>query len=204
MDKWEVLVLGVVSIVALLFMLVAGYRSITGSLIQEYEEVYELGTEILKHAPQHYPRFSYIPLAAPGYDPAELPDKDYLTPETVGFQVNRIPISFPNYNFPIGLKRDRIHTYSGSAGHYEEDPRPFLQGFLCAYAYKVLGAPLRCERVPLGYADGKVTFARGYAPDEYIAYQAAGTDFAALFVLANPEYGILAASNVAYLKWVED
>lgn len=198
----EVFVLGIVSILALLLMLVVGYRSITGALIQEYEESYELGTQILKHAPQHYPRFAYLPLKASNYSAEELPPKDYLTPELITLQVNRVPIPERMLNYFISLQKDRIHTFSGSAGYYEEDPTRFLQGHLCSYAYKITGAPLRCERVLLAYDDGTVTFARGYAPDEYIAYQAAGTDFGALFVLTNPEYGILAASPIAYLRYV--
>jgi hypothetical protein len=55
--------------------------------------------------------------------------------------------------------------------------------------------------VQLAYADGSVVFAQGYDIDEFIGGQAQGTDFAALFIVANREYGILGASPVAYLRW---
>jgi len=196
----ELFVLGIISILAVGVLFIGS--GITGLLI-ESEEVYELGTQIFKHAPQSYPRLSYVPLAgqASTYDPAELPSQEYLAPETISFAVNRIPLIGPNFNYPFSLKKDRIHTYSGSAGYYEQDPGQFIEGYLCSYAYKIQGAPLRCEQVPLAFADGELTFAQGYPPDEYIAHQATGTDFAAVFILTNPDYGILASSPVAYLRW---
>jgi hypothetical protein len=194
---------GMVSVLALGTMLI-GYQGITGALIDESWETYELGSGIFTQAPQHYPRFDYVRLAEPGYDPESLPSQEALTPEAIVLSVNKIPILQTNYNYALSLERDDIHTFSGTAGSYVNDPTEFLQGYLCAYAYKVMGAPLRCERVKLGFQDGTVTFARGYAPDEYIAYQAVGTDFAAVFVLANAEYGILAASPPAYLKYVRN
>jgi hypothetical protein len=198
--KRELFVLGIVSMTSLLFLFAIGQSVITGSLVDESYEVYEMGTDVLKNAPQNYPRLPYIPLAAPGYDPAELPPRDYLVPQALSFAVDRIAIQESNYNAFLPLKEDRIHTYSGRAGYYAEDPLPFIQGYLCAYAYKIQGAPLRCERVDLAYQDEVVSFARGYDGDEYIGHQAAGIDFAALFLLTNPEYGILAASPVAYLR----
>jgi len=201
--KRELFVLGIVSMASLLFLFTIGNAAITGSLVEESLEVYEMGTEILKNAPQNYPRLPYVPLAAPGYDPAELPPRDYLVPQVLSFAVDRIAIPEYNYDTFLPLKKDRIHTYSGRAGYYAEDPTPFLQGYLCAYAYEIQGAPLRCERVDLAYQDGVVSFARGYDEDEYIGHQAAGLDFAALFLLTNPEYGILAASPLAYLRWVK-
>ncbi len=197
MDRWELWALGIVSILALLVLLF-GSRSLTGALVDESTEVFEVGTEIFKSAPQHYPRFSYVPL---GTTAGPQPPKESLVPETISLQVDRIPIPEYNYYHFISLRRDRLHTFSGDAGYYASDPRKHVQGQLCAYAYKINGAPLRCERVPLNYADGRVVFARGYAEDEYIGYQAAGTDFAAVFLLTNPEYGILASSPVAFLHW---
>ena len=201
MHKNEIFVLGIVSVLVLGAMLVVGEHMLTGLVIDEYAETFEMGTSILKHAPQHYPRLPYFPLSKPSYDPAELPSRDSLTPAFVRLQVDRIEVPEPNYYNFHSLRRDRLHTYSGSAGYYEQDPLPFLQGYLCSYAYKVPGAPLRCERVQLAYGDGSVVFATGYDTDEFIGGQAQGTDFAAVFIVANPEYGILGASPIAYLRW---
>jgi hypothetical protein len=194
----ELLIVGVVSMLGLLLLFV-GHHSITGALIDESYEVYEIGTETLKNAPQHYPRFAYLPLGKPS---GLSPPKAYLTPAFLSLQVDRIPIAEPNYIAFIPLKKDRIHTFSGSAGYYREDPRPHLTGHLCSYAYKIMGAPLRCEQVLFGYIDDKITWAVGKAPGEYVGYQAAGTDFAIVFLLTNPEYGIIASGPIAYLRWV--
>lgn len=201
MHKQELFVLGIVSFAALLFMFAFADQAYTGMLVDDAFETFDVGSAVLTHAPQNYPRLPSIRLATPGYDPSELPEREALLPETLTFSVNRIPITTPNYYESRSLRDDRMHTYSAEMGFYAEDVTPFLQGYLCSYAYKVMGAPLRCERVELGYQDGVVGFARGYPEDEYIGNQATGTDFAAVFVLANPEYGILATSPVAYLHW---
>jgi hypothetical protein len=201
MHKNEVFVMGIVSILVLGAMLIVGEHMLTGLVIDEYGETFEMGTQLFKHAPQQYPRLSYSPLSIPAYDPAELPSKAALTPDTMMFHVDRILVPEMNYQYAISLRRDRLHTYSGSAGFFAEDPTPFLDGYLCSYAYEIMGAPLRCERVPLSYADGSVRFVRGYDTDEFIGGQAQGTDFAAVFLVANREYGILAASPTAFLRW---
>lgn len=199
--KQELFVLGIVSFAALLFMFAFADQALTGLAMVEYFELFELGDTITPQVPNEQPRLPVLRLTAPQYNPALLPDREALTPQTLTFSVNRIPITTPNYYESLSLRDDRMHTYSASMGFYEEDVTPFLQGQLCAYAYKQMGAPLRCEPVELGYHDGVIGFARGYPEDEYIGNQAAGTDFAAFFVLANPQYGILATSPVAYLRW---
>jgi hypothetical protein len=138
------------------------------------------------------------------YDKDQLPPREALVPKALGFLVDRISIPENNmYNF-ISLDKDKIHTFSGIAGYYDKDPTLFIQAQLCTYAYKMPGSPLFCEPAPLTYSNNKITFVNGYKPNYYIAGQAAGTDFAALFVLANPDYGVLAASPIAYLRWVSD
>lgn len=200
MDKLEVLILGIVSIIAILLMLF-GYRSITGSVVDGYEpfDVSQGARTLLPQAPVRIPA---CPLAAPGYAPSELPPQDYITPGMLEFAVDRIPIAWTTPYQSISLDKERIHTFSGSAGYYSEDPRQYVQGFLCTYAYKVKNPPPYCEHVTLGYTDGTISFARGYPPGEYIANQAAGIDFAAFFMLVNPDYGILASSPIAYLRWM--
>ncbi len=202
MDKIEIFILGIVSIVALVLMLFMGYRSITGAYIGTYEP-YNMGLTF-KTASINYPSLESIRINQMDYYPENLPPRAALAPELIGFQVDRIAIPEMNfYNF-ISLKKEKIHTFSGIAGYYEQDPTKYVGGYLCTYAYKVPEAPLSCEQVPLSYTNNKISFARGYAPDYYIAGQASGTDFGAVFVLANPDYGVLAASPVAYLRWVKD
>jgi hypothetical protein len=203
MDKIEMIILGIVSILALILMLVVGYRSITGAAIYGTYEPYNMGL-LFETASSDYPALQSIHINSMDYYPSELPPRTTLVPQLLGFQVDRIVIPESNFYNYISLQRSRIHTFSGVAGYYVKDPTKFVAGYLCTYAYKIPAAPLNCEQVPLSYSENKVTFARGYAPDYYIANQAAGTDFGALFVLANPDYGILAASPVAYLRWVYD
>ena len=200
MDKIEVWILGIVSILSMLLLLFFGLRSITGSVVEEYEP-FDVGAAARTSLPQAPVRIPPCPLAQPGYAPSELPPQEHLTPETIEFSVDRIPIQWTGQDQSISLDKERIHTYSGSAGYYAEDPRRYLQGFLCTYAYKVKNPPPYCERVALGYNDGVLSFARGYPTDEYIANQAAGIDFAAFFMLVNPDYGIIASSPIAYLRW---
>ncbi len=200
MHKNPLFAFGAVSMLSLL-TLFAGYQSITGLLVEESLETYELGTEVLKHAPRLYPSFSSIQLAMPGYDPATLPPRELLTPEFINFQVDSIAIYPQTGLYYLPIDKNRIHTYSGTTGYYAKDPRTYVQGYLCAYAHKVMGAPLHCEQALLSYHDGMLTFANGYPEDEYIGRQAVGTDWAALWILANPEYGILASSPVAHLRF---
>jgi hypothetical protein len=198
MDKIEIILLGIVSIAALIFMFYYS-NSITGDVV--VYEPFNMGLTFGSVQATEYPSLNSIRIAPMDYDPEQLPVRALLTPQLLGFQVDRITIPEMNfYNF-ISLKKERIHTFSGIAGYYAVDPTNYIQAQLCTFAYKVPGAPLYCEIVPLDFSKNKVTFAKGYAPDEYIAGQAAGTDFGALFVLANPDYGVLSASPVAYIRW---
>ena len=201
MSKIAVFALGVVSMVALLFIFIAGDRAITGADVSEYEH-FDIWPTVLPQSDYPSPSFQWPLPLTPGPLPGMLPSKEALLPQVLLFSVDRIPVSGYTAN-AIPQDKGSIHTYSALFGYYDEDPTPFLQGYLCSYAYKVMRAPLRCERVQLLYsADGTVSFARGYAPGEYIAYQAAGTDFAAVFVLTNLQYGVLAVSPVAYLRFI--
>jgi hypothetical protein len=138
MDK--MFLFGIISVLALGTMLV-GYHGITGALVEESWEIYRADTGVFTSAPRHFPRFDYLRLSEPGYDPARLPSQEALTPDAIVLSVNRIPIFQTNYQYAFSLERDNIHTFSGTAGKYANDPTEFLQGYLCAYAYKVLGAP---------------------------------------------------------------
>ncbi len=200
MDKWEIILLGIVSIAALIFMIMTGYNSITGKYVEDYE-FFDVGSGVLKMAPRNYPPLPAIMLSRANNTLAPQPPKQTLIPQFTEFSVNRIQIPEISYYHYLTLDSDRIHTYSGRAGYYAHNPTPYLQAYLCSYAYKIQGAPLACEQVELAYRDGIVSFARGYTPDRYIAAQAVGTDFGALYILANPEYGIIAASPIAYLRW---
>ncbi|MEM2915907.1 MAG: hypothetical protein QXT19_00910 [Candidatus Woesearchaeota archaeon] len=200
MDKWEIILLGIVSIAALIFMILTGYNSMTGRHVSNYE-YFDVGSDVLKMAPRNYPPLPPSLFSKANTTLTPQPPKELLTPQFVEFSVNRIPIpEITHYNY-LTLYRNDIHTYSGRAGYYALDPTPYLQAYLCSYAYKIQGAPLACEQVELAYKGGIVSFARGYTPDRYIAARAVGTDFAALYVLASPEYGILAISPIAYLRW---
>lgn len=204
MVKSAVFALGIVSMLALLFIFIAGDRAITGADVSEYEH-FDIQPTLIANQPQYQsPSFMWPSSLSPLNPPPGLfPKKESLMPDMLLFFVDRIPI--PEYTYGNVIPQDRasIHTYSAVLGYYDEDPTPLLQGYLCSYAYKFVNAPMRCERVPLSYsADGTVSFARGYAPGEFIAYQAAGTDFGALFVLANAHYGVLAVSPVAYLRYI--
>jgi len=197
----KLLLLGIVSILGLGLLLISGLTSPTGNLIEDYGEIYRVNENIYKHAPRHWPKLDYIPLGVTM--PAGYPTQTELESKQTTLQVNNIPIYPYAYNTYMPLKSGKINTFSGRAGPYEEDPSAYLQGKLCSYAYKISGAPLRCEDIVLGYENKHVTFARGYAPDEYIAYQAAGTNFAAIFILTSPAYGIVGESPTAYLKFTD-
>lgn len=200
MHKPAILILGIVSIFALPIMLVIAQQSITGSSVVPPYNFFLL-PDLYTGTPKHYPPLETLQLAPAEYDYATLPAVADLRPAWLSFEVNRIQITEPNYYYKFTLKKDRLHTYSGSAGYYEEDPREYVQGYLCAYAYKIIGAPLQCEQVRLEYINNRIGFARGYAPDEYIGYQAVGIEFGAVFILANPHYGVLEMSPVALLRW---
>jgi hypothetical protein len=203
MDSWEIIILGIVSIAALVLMLFVGYDSITGAATGTYEP-FNIGLTFESAAIENYPALESIRINQMDYDPSELPTRELLAPQILGFAVDRISVPEINFYNSISLKKDKIHVFSGIAGYYQQDPTKYIGAYLCTYAYKIAAAPLSCEQVPLSYKNNKISFARGYAPDYYIADQAAGTDFGALFVLANPDYGILAASPVAYLRWVSN
>jgi len=200
-DKLAMGILGVVSIAGLILLICSGVHSPNGNLVEDYGEIYTIDGNIYKSASRQFPQIEYIPLGVTL--PSEYPTAEWLIPETVNLQVNNIPVYQFDYTTSIPLKKDRIHVFSGNAGPYEEDPRQYLVGRLCAYAYQVSGAPLNCERVLLGYDDSRITFARGYAEDEFIAHQAAGTNFAAVFVISAPAYGILGESPTAYLRYTD-
>jgi len=203
MHKQELFVLGVISMASLLLIFAVGHRALTGMLVNSYEP-FDVQPTLLPVPPYQYPSFIWPSTLSPLANMQGFPTKEMLKPSLLVFFVDQIPIPGTNFNF-VPLQDSRIHTYSGIVGYYDEDPTDSIQGYLCSFAYKVINAPLRCERVPLAYnADGTVSFARGYAPGEYIAYQAMGTDFGAVFVVANPQYGILASSPIALLRWVSD
>ncbi|MEM4239919.1 MAG: hypothetical protein QXM31_00020 [Candidatus Woesearchaeota archaeon] len=202
MNKWELVLFGIVAIGALALMLCVSYKSITGAAVGDYE-LFNVGSDVFRVAPKNMPPLPQLPFHKANYTMDQLPPAEILAPQEVFFMVDRIAVPEVSYYSHMTLKKGSIHTYSGIAGYYYFDPTPYMSAYLCTYAYKITGAPLSCEEVPLAFRNGAVSFARGYAPDHYIAGQAAGTDFAALYVLANPEYGILAASPVAYLRWVK-
>ncbi len=198
MDKIELLIMGIVSIAALIAMLY--YGAMTGNAALE---AYNMGLKFNAPSTQ-YPALNSIELAPMFYTKEQLPTREMLVPKALGFMVDSITIPENNYYHFISLKQGKIHTFSGIAGYYNQDPTFFIQAQLCSYAYKIPSSPLFCELAPLSYSNNKISFANGYKPNYYIGNQAAGTDFAALFVLANADYGILAASPIAYLRWVDD
>lgn len=202
MDKWEIILLGIVSIAALVFMLFYA-NNITGKTTEAVYvyEPFNMGLMFETTPATSYPSLNSIKIMQMTYDKDELPPRQSLIPKIMGFQVDKISIPEMNFYNYLSLKKDKIHTFSGIAGYYPKDPTKFIQAQLCTYSYKIKGAPLYCEIVPLIYSNNKIIFAKGYSPGEYIAGQAAGTDFGALFILANPDYGILAASPIAYLRW---
>ena len=61
---------------------------------------------------------------------------------------------------------------------------------------------LNCESVALNYANGYVSFARGYDEDEYIARQAL-KNYGAIYFIISPDYGNIAQSNTAIIKLIE-
>ncbi len=188
MDRWELWLLGIVSVIALIIMLTAGNRAITGRLINDwYYEEFELGDEDIQHAYELPP-----------------PAVHYLTPETMTFAVNRIPIyeSGPYHFIPI--EEDDITTYSGSAGPYRASDVIHLRGRLCAYPEGFEDVPWRCDPVELGFSKNKVTWARGYAPDEYISYRPVGKRAVTVWMLVTENGEILAISPAAFLRRVSD
>lgn len=200
MDKFELMLLGIVSVLAIFIMLFAWQGALTGKLVDELEE-FDIAPELFVPAQQQSPRVPVIVINSADNE-GPLPSREYLLPQFINFEVNRVPIPENNYYSFIPLRKDQINVYSGSAGYYEEDPTQFVKGYLCAYAYKITGAPVICDRVELGYFDGKVVFAQGYAEDEYIGRRPSGKDFAAFFMLANPYYGILSTSPIAFIRIV--
>lgn len=186
--KRDLIVFGIVSILAIIVLLMAGNRAITGKLINDwYYEEFELGDEDIQHAYELPP-----------------PAVHYLTPETMTFAVNRIPIhEFGPYRF-IPIKEDDITTYSGSAEPYRASDVTHLRGRLCAYPDGFEDVPWRCEPVELGFSKDKVVWARGYAPDEYIGYQAVGRRMVTVWVLVTENGEILAISPAAFLRRVSD
>jgi hypothetical protein len=194
MDRFEALMLGIVSIIALLLLLISGFRTITGGVVENFE-AFDFGLQQLPYSP-----LPAIEIVQPSEAIVPGIPQEYLAPSFITLQVDQVTIpEVSTYHF-ISLKKNSLHTYAGTAGEYDFDPTAWVKGYLCTYAYKVQNSPLYCERVPLRYTAGTLTFARGYAPDEYIASHAVGKDFAAVFVLQGP-IATLATSPVAYLRW---
>lgn len=207
MNKKEVLIVGIVALLALLVLVFAGFKSVTGKFfdLEEYYEQRSFAPKPSALAPSGGgPRLPYLLLGPKKY--AELPPQEFLVPRIVEFRVNRVTIpKIPYYNF-IPVRDDRIRTYSGMFGPYDEDVRKYFEVFLCSYAYRIPNAPARCERVRTAYdpTNGFVGFVKGFAPDEFIAYQAVGTNFAVFYLVVNQDYGVIAKSNTARVKIVND
>ncbi|RMD58589.1 hypothetical protein D6825_00285 [Candidatus Woesearchaeota archaeon] len=139
---------------------------------------------------------------------AELPkpgiEAEKIYPESVEFWVNEIQVpqssQYETGNF-IPLKENRLKTFAGIIGPYAEDPRDYITVKLCAELRDYDIAPV-CEIMPLSYKNNYVTFARGYASDEYIGGLAA-RDYTAYYNVYAGDTQI-AVSNKAVIRTVSD
>lgn len=200
--KFSIILLGIISISAL-SMLLTSNQPATGAYFEEIYGPINVQDIAITEQANNYPILPVINIIT-GNNSEKSPAKELLAPETLFFKVNKIPIpESNNYNY-VTLRKTDIHTYSGEIGYYYQDPSKYLRIYLCTYAYKISRQVIGCERMQTKYSDGVLSFARGYTPDRYIAARAAGTDFGAFYIVASPEYGILGASPVAFIRWVSD
>jgi hypothetical protein len=199
MNNAKIILLGIVSIAALFLLFFNG--SMTGRYFEEIYEPFDVYPEEPQQAAVNDPILPTI-LFATNHSLEYVPSKEWLTPQMVYFQVNKIPIPEVNYYHYMSIRKSDIHTYSGLIGHYSYDPSEYIRVYLCTYAYKISRQAIGCERMQTGYSNGVLSFARGYTPERYIASRAAGTDFGAYYIVVSPDYGILARSPVAFLRWV--
>lgn len=130
------------------------------------------------------------------------PTKENLIPAYMEFQVNKLMIpEYFGYEF-IPIKKDNIRTFAGKFGPYYYDYRPYLYVELCSF---VSSQPemFACEKANLNYINNYLTFVNGYKPDEFIG-NVAMKEFGAYYLVRSKEHGILAKSNVAPIKIVND
>ncbi|MBD3361987.1 hypothetical protein GF358_04325 [Candidatus Woesearchaeota archaeon] len=130
----------------------------------------------------------------------EMPLNSLIPSETILY-VNKIPVATNFQSNFIPIYYDDMKTFSGKFGPYNMDPRAFIGVQLCTYP-KSFPDMLNCESVPLNYANKYVSFARGYAYDEYIARQAL-KNYGVVYFVISPSYGNIAQSPTAIIKVIE-
>ncbi len=130
------------------------------------------------------------------------PTKENLIPAYTEFQVNKLMIpEYFGYEF-IPIKKDNIRTFAGKFGPYYYDYRPYIYAELCSF---ISNQPemFACEKANLNYINNYLTFVNGYKPDEFIG-NVAMKNFGTYYLVRSKEHGLLAKSNVATIKIVNN
>ncbi len=130
------------------------------------------------------------------------PSMEDLLPTETNFWVNTIRVpdvsDYEGYNF-IPVKKDDLKTFAGSFGPYFADPSQYITVILCSELYKVKAAPA-CQRVQTIYRDNYMSFAAGFASDEYIGGMAV-KDYLAYYVI-KAEDTVIGHSSTAVIRTV--
>jgi hypothetical protein len=214
MDKKELILLGLFTLLALFVLFRAGYQPEVVVIEQpapviapaappmpvvvpEIPKEPEIPEEHVVEIPPEVP----FPVPEP---PKEItPSEQELMPTYLEFFVNRIPITeYSTYTF-IPIKEKRITTYSGKFGPYIEDNRKHVFVKLCSH---IRDRPemYACENIrELNYIDGYYSFVRGFPEDEFIG-NVAMKNFGAYYTVHSKEHGMLAQSSVAPIRIVKD
>lgn len=133
--------------------------------------------------------------------PGAAPGQEWLVPQSVELYVDSIMVpEMDAYDF-IPLSEDKMRTFSGKFGPYTENYNEYLYVELCSF---VLSQPemFACEKIKdLNYANNFLSFARGYAHDEFIAGLAM-RNFGVYYSVKSTEFGPLAKSNSARINLV--